>query len=94
MSCSVNTMVSPVSRAMPATIAMISCRSRGAMPAVGSSSSRSRGALARAIAISSRRWSPWARMPLGLPACVAEADALEERQRLVAVEAPGGDRKS
>src|SRR5262249_42034421 len=69
MSCSVNTTVRPVSPAMRATRAMISWRSRGAMPAVGSSRSNRRGALARAMASSRRRWSPWARIPLGLAAC-------------------------
>src|SRR5262249_57454467 len=40
MSCSVNTIVSRASAAIPAASAMISWRSRGAIPAVGSSRQR------------------------------------------------------
>ncbi len=74
---------------MAATRAMISCRSGEAMPAVGSSSIRRWGSLARAMASSRRRWSPWARMPLGLAAWAASPTRSSRARAAIAVEPAG-----
>ena len=75
---------------MRATSAMISWRSRGAMPAVGSSSSSRRGALGQRDGQLQPALVAVGEDPARLGRLLAQPHALEERQRLVAVEAPRG----
>ena len=60
------------------------CDSSVPMPAIGSSSSSSRGCVASAIAISSWRCSPWARLAASTSARSPRPTSLEDRARRVA----------
>src|SRR5437588_2571725 len=65
ISCSIRRMVRPASRRSAPMRAVSACVSAGFIPAAGSSRSRSRGSVASALAISSRRWSPYGSAPAG-----------------------------